>query len=118
MTSYSSLAEQLRLLPDSARRAMVELHQARWVKLYRYFHSHLHEQATFHLVLIGDCEGADRPRPKVIVDVCRQGSGAYPHNGGSRASDLGGRRGGVVMRVCPGSEDGGIGVVFTWPRAR
>ncbi|MEV4017296.1 hypothetical protein AB0J35_43045 [Nonomuraea angiospora] len=63
MTSYSSLAEQLHLMPDCARRAMVELHQAGRVKLYRYFHGHqhelnpaqLHEQATFHLILVGDC---------------------------------------------------------------
>ncbi|MFI6744141.1 hypothetical protein ACIBI9_65745 [Nonomuraea sp. NPDC050451] len=77
VTSYACLAKQLHLAPDSARRAMVELHQAGRVKLYRYFHgrqsevnpAQLHEQATFHLVLIGDCEGVGHPRPKVIVDL-------------------------------------------------
>ncbi|MEV4581628.1 hypothetical protein AB0K16_51195 [Nonomuraea jabiensis] len=77
VTSYASLAKQLHLAPDSARRAMVELHKTGRVKLYRYFHgrqskvnpAQLHEQATFHLVLIGGCEGVGHPRPTVIVDL-------------------------------------------------
>ncbi|WP_326641015.1 hypothetical protein OIE67_16015 [Nonomuraea fuscirosea] len=77
VTSYASLAKQLHLTPEAARRALTELHRAGRVKLYRYFHgrqsevdpAHLHEQATFHLILIGDCEDAGHPRPTVIVDL-------------------------------------------------
>ncbi|MGW4797107.1 hypothetical protein ACWEPC_32275, partial [Nonomuraea sp. NPDC004297] len=77
VTSYASLAQQLRLPAESARRGLVELHRAGRVKLYRYYHgrqseadpAHLHEQATFHLVLIGDCDDADQTRPMVIVDL-------------------------------------------------
>lgn len=77
VTSYASLAKQLHLMPDSARRAMVDLHQAGRVKLYRYFHgqqsevnpTQLHEQATLHLVLIGGHDDVDPPRPTVIVDL-------------------------------------------------
>lgn len=77
VTSYASLAQQLRLPAESARSGVIELHRAGRVKLYRYYSgrqseadpAHLHEQATFHLVLIGDCDDADHPRPMVIVDL-------------------------------------------------
>ncbi|WP_326822855.1 type II toxin-antitoxin system Phd/YefM family antitoxin [Streptosporangium sp. NBC_01756] len=77
MTSFHSLSEGLHLSAWSVQRALVELHQAGRVRLFRYFRGYqsgvdpaqLHEKAGFHLVLLGprpDNEG-DPPRPAVIV---------------------------------------------------
>jgi len=79
MTSFHALGEGLHLSAWSAQRALVELHKAGRVRLYRYFRgyqsevdpAHLHEKAGFHLVLVGprpDDEG-DAPRPTVIVTL-------------------------------------------------
>lgn len=66
MTSFQSLGRPMHLPPETARRALIELRQAGRVQVYWYFHGRqievypakLHAEAAFHLVLIGDCEGA------------------------------------------------------------
>ncbi len=79
MTFFHALAEGLRLSAWSVQRALVELHAAGRVRLYRYFRGYqsevdpaqLHERAGFHLVLLGPRPGgeAEPPRPVVIVDM-------------------------------------------------
>lgn len=79
MTSFHALGEGLHLSAWSVQRALVELHTAGRVQLYRYFRGYqsevdpaqLHEKASFHLVLIGprpDDEG-EAPQPAVIVEL-------------------------------------------------
>lgn len=77
MTSFQSLGRPMHLPPEATRRALIELRQAARMQLYWYFHGQqievdpakLYAEAAFHLILIGDCEGGDHPRPRVIVDL-------------------------------------------------
>ncbi|WP_214417051.1 type II toxin-antitoxin system prevent-host-death family antitoxin [Sphaerisporangium fuscum] len=78
LTTIASLAKDLRLPAESARWALVELHKAGRIRLFRYFHGYqnevdparLHDQAGFHLVLVGPPpQGHERKRPVVIVDM-------------------------------------------------
>ncbi|MFD8564971.1 type II toxin-antitoxin system Phd/YefM family antitoxin [Streptosporangium canum] len=79
MTSMHALAEGLHLSAWSLQRALVELHTAGRVRLYRYFRGYqgevdpaqLHEKAGFHLVLLGPRpdDAGQAPRPTVIVDL-------------------------------------------------
>lgn len=78
MASFHSLGEGLHLSAWSVQRALVDLHKAGRVRLFRYFRgyqsevdpAHLHEKAGFHLVLVGPGpEEGDAPRPAVIVTL-------------------------------------------------